>query len=83
MQHNFSQNGVILHACVHGRRKELFLGASLVDFSKSFPLGVKRGEICFLPLKIKKRAIFTEIFKFLPLFRHPYDCVSETFVPHH
>jgi len=32
----FHKNGVILHACVHGRRKEFLQGGPLVDFSKSF-----------------------------------------------
>jgi len=66
MQHNFSQKSVILHACVHGRWKEFFFGSHQWIFPKAFLRGVKRGEICFLPLKIKKRAFFTEIFKFLP-----------------
>ena len=52
-------------------------------FFQKFSTGAKRGEIRFLPLEIKKTAFFTEIFKFLPLFRHPYACVSEKFVPHH
>jgi len=26
IQHNFYKNGVILHACVHGHRKDLFQG---------------------------------------------------------
>jgi len=52
-------------------------------FFQKFLLGVKRGEICFLPLEIQKTAFCTEIFKFLPLFRHPFACVSEKFVPHH
>jgi len=43
-----------------------------VDFSKSFSTGAKSGEIWLLPLEIKKTAFFAEIFKFLPLFRHPY-----------
>jgi len=54
-----------------------------VDFSKGFLLVTKSGEICFLPLEIKKTAFFAEIFKFLPLFGHPYACVQEEFVPHH
>jgi len=41
------KNGVILHACVHGRRKEVFLSGSLVDFSKRVSrLGARGGEIC-------------------------------------
>jgi len=31
-------------------------GGELVDFSKSFSRGAKRGEICFLPLETKKTA---------------------------
>jgi len=34
----FYKNGVILHVCVHGRRKDLSRGA-LVDFSESFCKG--------------------------------------------
>jgi len=32
----FYKKGVILHACVHGRRKDFFQRKSLVDFSKIF-----------------------------------------------
>ena len=60
-----------------------FSRGSLVDFSKSFSTGAKSGEICFFPLEIKKTAFFAEIFKLLPLFRHPYACAQETFVLHH
>jgi len=82
IQHNFSQKGVILHACMHGRRKEVFQGGPLVDFSKRFSTGAKSCEICFLPLEIKKTAFFAEISNSCPT-RHPYACVQETFVPHH
>jgi len=34
IQHKFYKNGAILHACVHGRRK---------DFSKRFSRGAKSG----------------------------------------
>ena len=65
------------HACVQGRRKVFARGGSPVDFSKGFLRGAKRGEYCFSPNKIKKTAFLTEIFKFLPLFRHPYACVGK------
>jgi len=58
-------------------------GGALVDFSKSFSTGAKSGEIWFLPLEIKKTTFFAEVFKFLLLFRHPYACVQEMFVPKH
>jgi len=45
-----------------------------VDFSKPFSRGAKSGEICFLTLESKKTAILAELFKFLPLFRHPCLC---------
>jgi len=35
----FHKNGVILHVCVHGRRKDFFQGGPLVDFSISFSMG--------------------------------------------
>jgi len=43
-------------------------------FPKVFLWGAKNGEIWFLPLEIKKKAFFAEIFKFLPLFGHPLVC---------
>ena len=48
---------------------KIFQGA-LVDSSKSFVGGPKSGEICFLPLKMKKTAFFAEMFKFLPPSDH-------------
>jgi len=66
-----------------GVRRNYSLGGHQWIFPKVFLQGAKRGEICFLPLKIKKTVFFADIFKFLPLFRHPFACVSETFVPHH
>jgi len=71
----FHKNGVILHACVHGRPKDFFQRGPRVDFSKSVTTGANCGEICFLPLEIKKTALFADFFKFLPLFQHPYACV--------
>ena len=65
-------DGVIQHnnfTCVHGRRKD-FPGVALVHFSKSFSRGAKSGEICFLPLKTKKTALFAKICKFLPPYTH-------------
>ena len=53
----------------------IFPGGTQVDFPKVFLRGPKSGEICFLALEIKKTVFFAEIFKFLPLFRHPYACV--------
>jgi len=35
-QHNFYTNGVILHACVHGRQKDFFQGATIAFFQKFF-----------------------------------------------
>jgi len=52
---------------MHGCRKDVFQGGAPVDFPKVF-LGVKSGEICFLPLETEKTAFFAEIFKFLPRF---------------
>ena len=37
-------------------------------FYKRFSRVGQSGEICFLPLKTKKTALFAEIFKFLPPF---------------
>jgi len=76
LQHNFSKNGVILHACVHGHRKEFFQGALVKFFQQYFRRGTS-GEICFLPLETKKTVLFAEIYKFLPLFRHPCLCVGK------
>ena len=39
--------------------------------------GGKSGEIWFLTLETKKTALFAEIFKFLPLFRHSFLCVGK------
>jgi len=55
----------------------IFARGPLVYFSRSFSRGSKIGETCFLPLKIKKTAIFAEIFKFLHAFRHPRLCVGK------
>jgi len=46
----------------HGRRKDIFHGGPLGDFSKIF-LGVKSGEICFFPLETKKTTFFGKVFK--------------------
>ena len=46
-------------------------GATSGFFQNVFIREAKSGEICFLPLKIKKTASFAEIFKFLSLFRLP------------
>jgi len=77
IQRSFYKNGVILHACVHGRRKDFFRG-SLVDFSKSFSRRGQSGKICFLPLETKKTVFFAELFKFLPPFRHPCLCIGKS-----
>jgi len=54
-----------------GVGRDYSLGGHQWIFPKVFLRGAKRGEIYILPLEIKKRTFFTEIFKFLPLFRHP------------
>jgi len=72
----FHKNGVISRARVHGRRREFFQGGGHKwIFPKVFLREAKSGEICFLPLEIKKTAFFAEIFKFLSLFPHPHACV--------
>jgi len=76
IQHNVLQKWCNLYACVHGRQKDFFRGV-LVDFSKSLSRAAKLGETCFLPLETKKTAFFAELFKFLPLFRHPWLCVGK------
>jgi len=43
----FHKNGVILHACVHGRRKEFFQEGPLADLSKIFSTETKSGENLF------------------------------------
>ena len=48
-----------------------------MDFSKRYSRGPKSGEIKFSPLQTKKTAVFAEIFKLLPLFRHPCLCVEK------
>jgi len=83
MHHNLSQKSLILHACVHLASEGIFPGGSLVDFSKSFYGGPNVVKFGFYHSKLRKTAFFTEIFKFLPIFRHPYASVSEKFVPNH
>jgi len=51
IQHNFYTNGVILHACVHGRRKDFFQGGTIGFFQK-FLYGGQSGEICFYHPKL-------------------------------
>jgi len=48
VKHNiiFYKIGVILHACVHERRKDFSRGA-LLDFSKRFSREAMNGEIFF------------------------------------
>ena len=46
-----------------------FPGGVLSKFFKAFFYGgAKSGEICFLPLEIRKTEFLAKIFKFLPLF---------------
>jgi len=78
IQHNFYKNGVIWHACVHGRRKDFIQGGTSRFFQKFLQRGAKSGEICFLPLETRKTEFFAEIFKFLPPFRHPCLCVEKS-----
>ena len=67
----FYKNGVILHACVHGRRKDLSRGA-LVDFSASFcRRGLKVVKFVFCHSKRRKR-FFAKFF-----FRRPCLCVGK------
>ena len=73
----FHKNSVILHACLHGRRKDLFRGA-LVEFSKSCCMGGQKWWNLFLPLKTMKTALLPTILKFLPPFRHPCLCVGKS-----
>jgi len=49
IQHNFYKYGVILHACVLERRKDVIQAAQVV-FPKVFLWGGKSGEIWFLPV---------------------------------
>ena len=83
IQHIFYIYGVILNACVHGRRK-LFIQGSTSGFFQKFSLGgIKSGEFCFLPLKTKRTGFFAEIYKFLHPFRHRCLFCRKQFVPHH
>jgi len=64
-----------------------FSMGALVEFSKCFSTGgggggAKVEKLVFYHSKLRK-PFFAEIFEFLPLFRHPYACVQEKFVPHH
>jgi len=55
IQHNFLQNSVILHACVHGRRKEFFLGEPLGFFQKFFYGRPKVVKFAFYHSKLRKQ----------------------------
>jgi len=65
----FHKNGVILHACVHGRRKECFQGGPIVDFSNSFSRGATSSEMCFLPFETKITAFLLKFSNSCP-YRH-------------
>ena len=60
---------------MQGRQKEFFQGRPLLDFSKRFYTGGQKWWNLSFALEIKKTALFIELFKFLPLFQHPYACV--------
>ena len=47
----FHKNSVILHACVHGRRKEFFQVRPLVDISKCFATGGQKWWNLFFGLR--------------------------------
>jgi len=55
-----------------GVGRNFFRGATNGFFLNVFLGGGKSGEIWFSKLETKKTAFFAEIFKFLPLFRHPW-----------
>jgi len=78
VQQFFSEKMVSFYACVHGRRKEFLHGGHQWIFPNVFLRGAKSGEICFLPLEIRKTAFSAEIFKFLPSFRRPCLCVGKS-----
>jgi len=54
------KNGIILHVCVHGRRKDFFQEAATGLFQKFLQGGAISGEIWFLPLETKKIAFFVK-----------------------
>jgi len=58
-----------------GVRRNFSKGAHWWIFPNVFLRGAKTGEIWFLALEITNKDFFAEIFKFLPLFQHPYACV--------
>ena len=63
--------------------RSIFPEGGTSEFSKRFSWGeTKVVKFVFLPLENKKTAVFAEIFKFLPPFRHPCLCVGRKFVPH-
>jgi len=59
---------------VHGRQKEFFQGGGTIGFFLTFFYGGPK-VVKFVFYHSKLRALFAEIFKFLPLFQHPYACV--------
>jgi len=50
----YHQNGVILHACVHGRRKEFFQGGTSGYFQTFFCGGSKVVKFVFDHSKLRK-----------------------------
>ena len=64
---------------MHGRRKDVFQGGTS-GFFQTFVYGggAKVVKFVFLPLETKKIAVFAEIFKFLPPFRHTCLCVGKS-----
>jgi len=55
IQHNFYRNGIILHACVHGRRKDFFQEGAIGFFPKVFLGGLKVAKFVFYHSKLRKQ----------------------------
>jgi len=75
IQHNFLQKWCNFTCLCAWVSEGTFPGGATRGFFQTFFYGGPKMVIWFLPLEIKKKAFFAEIFKFLPLFGHPYACV--------
>jgi len=64
----FYKNGVLLHACVYGRRKDFFQGEQLVDFSKSFSWGEKVLKFVVYYSKLRKQRFLLKFSNSCPPF---------------
>jgi len=64
IQHTFLQKWC-KHACVHGRRKDIFQGG-ISGFFQMFSRGAKSGEIYFIPLKLRKQLFLLKFSNFCP-----------------